>query len=121
MKEGAPYQLEITVREEAHLEAWVCFFADHGIYGGHFPGFPITPGVCQIRLVREALEGGLGRSFHLAQARSIKFLHMHDPSVEAELSLELDYREVETGIRVDAQLKGATQSYFKMKGIYRAD
>jgi 3-hydroxyacyl-[acyl-carrier-protein] dehydratase len=63
----------------------------HPLYKGHFPGQPITPGVCLIQTATELLERALGASLRLSGARQVKFLQMHTP--EKPLKFELSWSE----------------------------
>lgn len=49
------------------------------IYAAHFPGMPITPGVCIIRIVEELLEGVLGYHLRLCAIKNAKFLAVLKP------------------------------------------
>jgi len=49
---------------------------NHAIYHGHFTGNPVTPGVCQIQIVKEMLCEILQQTFILTDAKSIKFLNV---------------------------------------------
>lgn len=43
------------------------------IYKGHFPGKPITPGVCLIQIAKELFEECVSQPLHLCEAKDIKF------------------------------------------------
>lgn len=49
------------------------------IYAAHFPGMPITPGVCIIRIVEELLEEVLGYHLRLCTIKNAKFLTVLKP------------------------------------------
>lgn len=51
----------------------------HFIYKAHFPGEPITPGVCVIQIARELLEDHLGRPLSLQAVKNVKFLNVISP------------------------------------------
>ena len=71
--------------------ASVFFNPHHPLYRGHFPGEPVTPGVCLIQAATELLSGATGSALRLISARQIKFLQMHHP--EAPLRFELTWSE----------------------------
>jgi 3-hydroxyacyl-[acyl-carrier-protein] dehydratase len=52
---------------------------DHPIFRAHFPGHPITPGVCIIQLCKELAERHTNTRLELIQASNIKFLSVIDP------------------------------------------
>ena len=53
--------------------------AAHEIYGAHFPGEPVTPGVCLVQMAGELLEECLGRKLQLKKAVNVKFLSPVSP------------------------------------------
>ena len=50
------------------------------IYGAHFPGMPITPGVCIVQMVEELLADHLQRNLQISSLKSAKFLSALKPS-----------------------------------------
>ena len=49
------------------------------IYAAHFPGMPITPGVCQIQMTKELLEDCLNRKLTIAGVKNAKFVSVLSP------------------------------------------
>lgn len=54
--------------------------ADHFIYQAHFPGQPITPGVCIIQIAKELLEDLLGMPLAVTGVKNAKFLSVLSPT-----------------------------------------
>ena len=46
----------------------------HTIYQAHFPGEPVTPGVCILQIARELLEDLLQRPLAVKSVKNMKFL-----------------------------------------------
>jgi len=61
------------VRYDIHLDA------SHFIYQAHFPGNPITPGVCIIQIAKELLEEHLQRELSIQAVKNVKFLNVVSP------------------------------------------
>jgi len=74
----------------------VCYNCDHPLYDGHFPGLPVTPGVCLIQTATELMASAVGSPLCLIGARQIKFLQMHTP--EKPLRFELFWSQEESGL-----------------------
>ena len=61
------------------LGATVRLLPDSAVYAGHFPGYPITPGVCLVQIALELIEEMAGQAGHddkkgrLVAAKNIKF------------------------------------------------
>ena len=88
----APFIFIDTVVAVTPGETAICaktFAASDPVFGGHFPGDPLVPGV----LLTEALAqtagiaaGALGRAFRLSAIRGVKFLRAVRPEERIELS-----------------------------------
>lgn len=52
---------------------------EHFIYGAHFPGEPVTPGVCIMQIAVELLSQACGRRMYLHCVRNVKFLNVITP------------------------------------------
>ena len=61
----------------------------HFIYQAHFPGQPITPGVCIIQIAKELLEVYLKRDLQISQIRNVKFLSVLSPMNNKDVSYSL--------------------------------
>lgn len=53
--------------------------AEHVIYQAHFPGQPITPGVCIIQIAKELLEDYVVQPLEVQRVKNIKFLSVISP------------------------------------------
>ena len=53
---------------------------EHFIYKAHFPGEPITPGVCIMQISKELLEKSTGLPIEMDYVKNIKFLRVISPS-----------------------------------------
>ena len=71
---------ESFVRYDIQLDA------SHFIYQAHFPGDPITPGVCIIQIAKELLEDYLGRNLGIQIVKNVKFLNVISPLKTPDIS-----------------------------------
>ena len=55
------------------------------VYKGHFPGYPITPGVCLVQMALEAIAEMAGHDVRLVAAKNIKFTSPVIPAEGTEL------------------------------------
>ncbi len=95
--------------------------ARHPILEGHFPGFPVVPGVCMMQMTKELLEHAIGRKTRLVSARSLKFLNILNPNENKTVRSELTYHETESGqIEAESRLLDPESGtvFFKMKGTF---
>ena len=79
---------------------------EHVIYQAHFPGKPVTPGVCIIAMVTEALEQWKQRKLNLTLVKNLKFVGIVSP-LECH-DVEILFQNVED-----------TTDSLKAKGILR--
>ena len=64
---------------ESSLRYDILLDANHFIYQAHFPGEPITPGVCLIQIAKELLEEHLNLKFNIQMIKNVKFLNVISP------------------------------------------
>lgn len=74
MFEGSFYRTLRFVRTETGYVADVELLADHPVYQGHFPGQPVVPGVCTMRVVRELTARAVGCEIWFDTIREAKFV-----------------------------------------------
>lgn len=53
----------------------------HPVFAAHFPGNPVLPGVCQVRLVTELIRQVYKKPYVLRTAKSIKYSGLITPSL----------------------------------------
>lgn len=54
--------------------------AEHFIYAAHFPGEPITPGVCIMQIAQELIGLHIAHTVNIASVKNIKFLRIISPT-----------------------------------------
>jgi len=60
---------------------------DCPVYEGHFPGEPISPGVCNIQLLRELAEKQLGHAIRLTTIRQCRMTRIVRPGEELDVCI----------------------------------
>jgi 3-hydroxyacyl-[acyl-carrier-protein] dehydratase len=75
------YTIKQTPGEGTDFEYVLSLNKDHFIFRAHFPGNPITPGVCIIQLCKELMEHRTGETLFLQKIHNVKFLSVIDPTV----------------------------------------
>jgi len=82
--------------------------ADHAIYRAHFPGNPITPGVCIVQVIAELVGQQVGRRLGLSKIVNLKFVSTISP-IEHPL------------IDVNLSTVDSNGAEYKVKGTITAD
>ena len=78
---GDFYKIKQQLEIDSGFEYVISLNEEHAIYKAHFPGNPITPGVCIIQICKELMEQRTGESLFLQKAQNVKFLSIIDPTV----------------------------------------
>jgi 3-hydroxyacyl-[acyl-carrier-protein] dehydratase len=73
------YTIAELTKGDGELTARLQLNAGHAIFGGHFPGRPITPGAIILAIGRELLEYYCGRPLSLKKLPNVKYLTTLEP------------------------------------------
>lgn len=79
--------------ENGSFIAKISLNKDHDIFKGHFPGNPVTPGVCMMQIIKELTEEFIGSKLFLKTASNVKFMAIINPFETPDLELQLDINE----------------------------
>ena len=81
---------------------------NHEVFKGHFPGNPVTPGVCMMQIIKELTQQALKTQLTMKSASNIKFMALINPELNPLLRIELDI-----ALAVDGGVKVKNTSYFE--------
>ncbi|PCH71687.1 MAG: hypothetical protein COC06_00105 [Bacteroidales bacterium] len=99
------------------LKFKVSINVDHEIFEGHFPGNPITPGVCQIEMLKEIFSDHLGQDLFFNSISDVKFISMWVPKESEPVFMDIVLKTTENGYKINAKIYDDSLVYFKLKGI----
>ena len=94
--------------------------AEHFIYKAHFPGEPITPGVCIMQIAHELLERYCGCSLDVECVKNVKFLRVITPIETPRVNYifqKITIEESEVKCQVEVSAEGDT--YAKLSIVCR--
>lgn len=96
------------VGDDGTIRATLSFAPGFIGFKGHFPGYPVLPGVVLVYAGFLLAEMGIGRKLKLLSIKRAKFLKPVWPSVPIDLSVRISPREADSGIwaKVEIQLRG---------------
>ncbi len=83
------YNIISIDRNEDGAVAEIALNPGHSIYKAHFPGYPITPGVCIVQIALELMSECAGRDLVLTGAKDIKFLVPVEPGTTPRLTFAI--------------------------------
>lgn len=102
------YLYDILSAEEGDFN--IIILEDSPIFKGHFPEYPVVPGVCLMQIIKELAEKQFGRLITMMGVRNVKFLSVVKPGQCLNIEIETSCKKKE--IR-------ATVSDDKGKSVYK--
>ena len=104
---------------EGGFEAVLRTNPEHPIYKAHFPGSPITPGVCVIQAAGELLANKLCRKLYLQSIKNVKFLMVIIPEEGKKIKYSFsNIVEDENGVKTQVVLSDDSTIYAKISLIF---
>jgi 3-hydroxymyristoyl/3-hydroxydecanoyl-(acyl carrier protein) dehydratase len=95
----------------AQVRAVFCFPADAAVFRGHFPGYPILPGIDILAMAQSLCAHSCGEPLLLLGAAPTKFLDPVRPDEQVTMELTIErLRERPHRIGVRGRLKGARKN-----------
>ena len=70
---------------------------DHLIYKAHFPGQPVTPGVCILQMLQELLSVQYDKPLYIRKIKNAKFTSMISPVTDSRVSVVFSSMTPEEG------------------------
>ena len=92
----------------------------HKIYGGHFSGNPIAPGVCLTQMVKEVVEQILNKKLTMVTGDNIKFTAVLNPEINNDVVMTVALKTKENGLlHADSSITAEGVSFFSFKGSFK--
>lgn len=85
------YSIKIGEERTTIYECEVTLNPAHAIYEGHFPGFPVTPGVCLLHIIKDCASQIRNTRLRYGQISSCKFLSVVNPLENNQLHVKLEF------------------------------
>lgn len=67
----------------------------HSIFQGHFPRYPITPGVCVTQMAVDLFSHIQQQEYAMTKAKSIKFIHIIKPEENPIVHYQLNWEQLD--------------------------
>ena len=95
---------------------------DCDVYQGHFPGKPVSPGVCNIEMIRECTEMLVGCDLKIDTIKQCRLTAVASPSVCPKVDVKVSVARIEgtDNYNVTASISDAERSYMELKGTLRS-
>lgn len=107
-------------QEEGNAAFQVRLNPEWPIYKAHFPGHPITPGVCIVQMIQELLQVLVHRELYLRQAKNVKYVAIVSPEEVTELTVTFSKIETQPdgSLKVQAQVANGETLYTKFSATF---
>ncbi len=111
---------DVSNAEDGSIEASIKINKDHSIFNGHFPEFPIVPGVCLIQMVKEIMSSLNNSSLMLCRGDNIKFLQFINPNAFDTVRVSINSKCIdEDKLSSVARIYSGDTVFFKLKGVFQ--
>lgn len=107
-----------SIEQEAPACVRVKINPAHRIYEGHFPGNPVTPGVCLVQICTELLERITGRRLDLTTIKKIKYLNVVHPDDEPFFEFSKTVDDGDT-VKTVVNIHDDVVKYAQMSLVYK--
>lgn len=85
-------------------------------YKGHFPGNPVSPGVCNVEMIRECAELLTGKDLKIKGIKVCRLTAIASPVVSPELAVSVNLTPgTDENYTVTADISDAEKSYMSAK------
>lgn len=108
--------INVDKTDDQHAVFHCVLLADCDVYRGHFPGKPVSPGVCNIELIKECVMMLTGQKLTINGIKQCRLTAVATPQVCPEIDVTVAVTPVEGGYAVVASIADADQSYMEYKG-----
>lgn len=90
---------------------------DCDVYRGHFPGKPVSPGVCNIEMIKECAEMLTGKNLVYSTIKQCRLTAVASPNVCPKVDVKVSVAAAEDGTSyaLVASIADAERSYMEMK------
>jgi 3-hydroxyacyl-[acyl-carrier-protein] dehydratase len=119
MLEHSFYKVEKTELAENAYSVVIVLNPSHEIYKFHFPGNPVTPGVCLLQIAQELLDKRFERRLHLTEARNIKYLKVINPVENHEIEFIIKYKTENDLILADINIVAGEIVFTRINATYK--
>ena len=94
----------------------VTLLPDYCAYQGHFPGNPVSPGVCNIQMIKECAEQLAGKRFFLGYISRCKLSAMITPQTTPQLCVRIQLSETDGLYDIKAVVCNGETTCIEFKG-----
>ena len=111
------FKIRSVSRENELNAVFHCeLLADCDVYRGHFPEKPVSPGVCNIEMIKECAMELIGSKLLIKTIKQCRLTAVAAPQICPEVDVTLAMTPTEEGFSVIAKIADTDKSYMEYKG-----
>ena len=110
------YTISDLRKEAGSAVVSIILRSDCEVYRGHFPGNPISPGVCNIEMIKECAEEVIGKELRIQTIKQCRMKAVVSPAICPMLKIDMKYVPTSDGYSVTASIFDAQKIYMEFKG-----
>src|SRR5690606_22374712 len=113
------YALDAFTTDGSKVSASISLHGSHAVFQGHFPGNPVTPGVCMMQIIKELAEKWAASPLMLKKARNVKFMAIINPVQHPNIQVELDVEEEDGSLSIKSTTSFEGTTALKFSGVFQ--
>ena len=106
---------EVITREDGVILFQISLRPDCQVYQGHFPGEPVSPGVCNIQMVKECAEQVAGKPLFLANLQQCRLTTLVTPVQHPQVEVMIHLEEKGEAYKLKATIGKGEEVYLDLK------
>ncbi len=115
------YIIESTTGDNEHCTFRVRLNPDCAVYAGHFPEKPVSPGVCNIQMIKECAEQMAGEMLFMSNLQLCRLTTLITPTEHPLLDIEIDLSQQIDKYAIKATIGHDGVSYLDLKAELTKD
>ena len=116
------YTIEnVSKQENGAVRFDINLNADCPVYEGHFPGEPVSPGVCNIQMIKECAEQVAGKSLLLNNLQQCRLTTLVTPIQHPQVEVTILLEEKGDGYKLKATVGKGEDVYLDLKAELTED
>lgn len=113
------YHINSFSAEAEEIYAEIKLNPRHRIFAGHFPGNPVTPGVCIMQIIKELTEKAVQTALQTEKVSNLKFKALINPEVNGTLHLHIKSTAADNAVKIKSTVTFAETTAVTMNAVYK--
>ncbi len=110
------YKVLSTIEEEGATTFEIELLPDCDVYKGHFPGNPVSPGACNMQMIKELTEKVTRQPLHIASIKQCRLTAIASPQATPRLKVTIGLISSASGFTTTASITAGDTVYITFKG-----